>query len=73
MTKTTRVPKSQSELLAIRASISNEMDKGGDFERMRFLLRARRAVTASLEASRDPQAPYRFVGITADGLAVYQD
>jgi hypothetical protein len=73
MKTTTRVPKSQTELLAMRAAIGSEMDKGGDYERMRFLLRARRAVTASLEAGRDPQAPYRFVGHDADGLAIYQD
>jgi hypothetical protein len=73
MKTATRVPKSQTELLAIRAAIGREMDQCGDHERMRFLLRARRAVTASLEAVRSPEAPYRFVGIAADGLAVYQD
>jgi hypothetical protein len=72
MTKTTRVPKSQTELLAIRAAIGSEMDKSSDAARLRFLLRARAAVTASLQAARDPQAPYRFVGMSADGLAIYE-
>jgi hypothetical protein len=67
-----------SELLKLNAVVGNKLDNAApDHEAMKFLLRARRAVRAELEA-RHVEAervlePYRFTGMTADGLACYDE
>jgi hypothetical protein len=69
--------KSTTELLQMNARLSNDLDSAAsDPERARFLLRARRAVRSELEArhaAAERQAePYRFVGMSDDGLAIYE-
>jgi hypothetical protein len=70
--------KTTSELLRLNAIVGDKLDAAApDHAAMRFLLQARRAVRAELEARRAAAQrvvrPFRLVGMSDDGMACYED
>jgi hypothetical protein len=65
--------KTTSELIDQLRRIGHKLDTATDPQVMRFLITGRKAIVAALEAARVPEKPYEFVGMSPDGLAIYED
>jgi hypothetical protein len=67
--------KTTAQLLEMNAAVSNKLDTAAP-DAMRFLLQARRAVRAELEArhvaAERTVEPYRYVGESPDGFSIFE-
>jgi hypothetical protein len=68
--------KTTARLLEMNAAVGNKLDTTADHAAMRFLLQARRAVRAELEARHAAAErvvePYRYVGESPDGFSIFE-